>query len=79
MEKKTKNPTDFTKIKVVAGKQKENEITHSLKKQEIFPVQFQHSRTSAVKILANTSRSASQTPDTVSKQTATLPSQLLQY
>lgn len=30
MEKTDKNPIDFTKIKVAAGKQKENDIAHSL-------------------------------------------------
>lgn len=68
-----KTPIDFTKIKVAAGKQKENDITHSLKKRDLsnsIPAQ----QGSVVEILAITPRSATkQIPDTLSKQTATFP------
>lgn len=68
MEKTDKKPIDFTKIKVAAGKQKENDIAHSLSNS--IPAQ----QGSVVEILAITSRSATkQTPDTLPKQTATSP------
>lgn len=41
---KTTKVPEFHKIKVAAGKQEEKEMMHSLKKTEIFPIQFTHSR-----------------------------------